>query len=138
MREFTTALSAPRDVDEDVITSPATFVIDRREITFRGATSAEVFTLMAAVSDTSTLAESVSTAINVLYELMEDDDRRWLRRRLFDRTDPMGPENIAEYVQALVEEWSARPTEDVSDSSASPERGGQPSKVKQRSGAKTS
>lgn len=137
MREFTTAVGAPSDGEEQ-ITSPVTFTIDGREVTFRGATSAEVFTLMAAVSDTASLAESISTSINVLYELMEDDDRRWLRRRLFDREDPMSPENIAEYVMALVEEWSARPTESPSGSSESPPPSGRPSKAKQRSGAKAS
>lgn len=138
MREFTTAVTSPRDEGEEHITSPVMFTIDGRPITFRGATSGEVFTLMAAVSDTATLAESISTSINVLYELMEDNDRRWLRRRLFDKNDPMGPEQVAEYITALVEEWSALPTESPDGSSESPPPSGEPSTAKRRSKAKTS
>lgn len=137
MREFSTAVTA-HDDSEDVVTSPVTFKIDGREVTFRGATSSEVFMLMAAVSDTSSLGESIATSINVLYELMEDNDRRWLKRRLFDRSDPMNPEQIAEYIHGLVEEWSARPTESPSDSLESSPPSGSGSTAKPRSKGKKS
>lgn len=141
MKEFTTALVSHVEGDsgeDDAVTAPVTFKIDDRVITFRGATSSEVFMLMAAVSDTQGLGESIATSINVLYELMSDEDRRWLKRRLFDRRDPMRPEHIAEYISALVEEWSGNPTESPSDSSPSPSQSGRQSKGKRRSEASTS
>lgn len=140
MKEFTTAVAnrPSKDTGEDAVTHPVTVKIDDREVTFRGATSSELFMLMAAISDTGTLSESIATSINVLYQLMEEDDRRWLKRRLFDPTDPMGPDDIAEYIGYLIEEWSARPTESPGDSSSSPSRTGQNSTARRSSKAKTS
>jgi hypothetical protein len=131
MKEFVTAIKAVESTDEAALGTPVTIKVDDREVTFSPATSGQIAILLAGASDSSTSVTGISSAINFFFSLLDnDDDRRYFKVRLLDRTDPFEAEDVTQIVMYLVEEWSGRPTKQPSDFLPSQESDGQKSTVK--------
>lgn len=71
--------------------------------------------------------EKVAGAVGFLDSVLEEEDRTYLRSRLFDRHDPFGPVHVLKIIEALMEEWTGRPTETPSGSTPSRRSGGRKS-----------
>lgn len=89
--------------------------------------------------DTPGIAAASAEVMNVFWELMDDQSRAHLRRRLRDRHDRFGLGDILNIIEWLVEEASARPTRSPSDSTPSPQANGRPStgSVRQRASTRS-
>lgn len=137
MKEFITA--ARRLEDEDVeVGHDVPFSVDGREIVAHAPTSSQFTLFMAAAVVGVSDADAIATSINFLFELLEPEDQRYLKRRLLVRNDDFGAEEIAEILSFLIEEWSGeRPTKPSSASANSRSRGTQSSTAKRRAGAST-
>ena len=59
-------------------------------------------------------------AQKLIGQISDDAGKKYFTDRLLDREDAFGPENIMEIMEALVEEWGARPTQSSSGSTVSP------------------
>jgi hypothetical protein len=82
--------------------------------------------------------DRVSIGVNLFFNLLRDArDSDFFRTRMFDRADPFGANEIAEIVQALIEEWSGDPTQESSDSTQSPPSTGASSTAPSRRKAST-
>lgn len=66
--------------------------------------------------------EQVGATVDFFFELLvEEKDRRYLWKRLKDRKDKFGMEQIEKIFEDLMEEWSARPTGPSSGSTQQPQ-----------------
>lgn len=89
--------------------------------------------LLLGVASESTDPGAASAAVmDVFWELLEEDTRRHLRRRLLARTDTFGLGDIMNIIEWLVEESAARPTTPSSGSTPSPGSTGRPSTASAR------
>src|SRR5690606_28261606 len=101
MREFTTAITSGTE-REPAEAPPVTVKIDGRDVTFLGPNTEELTMLMTAVSDTSSLDQSVSTSLNIVFDLIEKpEDARWFKGRLLNRKDPLNIAMVTEIVVHL-------------------------------------
>ena len=113
MREFKTAARAA-DGEGDVIE----FKVDDDVLRAHRPSEGQLAMVMAVIGDFSTTEEQVATIINFYVALLDDDSRRVAKRRLLiDRT--MDVIDVTHHIQFFVEEWSARPTRQSSDSTSS-------------------
>lgn len=119
IKEFTTAANAAVDEDAGEVGASVTVSIDGREVTFLPPTSGQLAVTLAGSGDMASEMEQVASTINFFFSLLDDRDSAYFRRRLFKRNDPFDVDNIAELVEYLIEEWSARPTKQPSDYLAS-------------------
>lgn len=131
MREFKTAAKQAED-PEDVVK----IKLDDVELISLRPTEGQMVMLMAAeASETRSGDSKVATTIDFALSIFDDESRRYLGRRLLDPTDSFGlgggddddGENgagLLDLIQAVVEEWSHRPTKPSSGSTSSPENGG--------------
>jgi hypothetical protein len=95
---------------------PIEVEIDDRKITFFPPDDGQFAIALAGTGDLVDNATMASTQINFFFSLIHDEkDHAHLRRRLFDWRDPFGVENVADVIEYLMEEWSARPTKQPSD-----------------------
>lgn len=124
MREFHTAVKANLDEDvEGVIEFP---IIEEdadgnevgRQIcrAFPPDTS-QVAVAMAGVGRHVETTVKVATIIDFFNEVLDDSSSAYMRRRLLDRRDPFGLEQVSEILKALMEEWTGRPTQEPQGSS---------------------
>ena len=86
---------------------------------------------MASAGDRNNLT-TAGMMINFVISLMEDEDARRLRGMLLDRTTDYGMEDLLDVFDALMEQWSSRPTQSSSDSSPSRQGTGRPSTANSR------
>ena len=118
MREFVTAAKAVQD-DGDTFGRDTMMKVDGREVWFMPATEGQMALLLS--TDMLPTTDRISIGVNLFFGLLRDDrDSDHFRGRMFDRKDPFGAGEIAEIVQALIEEWSGDPTQESSDSTGSP------------------
>lgn len=140
MREFQTAVSK---ADSTYTHDPALdtkFLHDGTEVTFHAPTPGQ-FALFTAMGVGHTGISEVSTFIALMFEFMDEDTKRYFRRRLLDSSDPfdaIGEGGLADIATGLIEEWSARPTQSPSGSSTPPGSTGRRSTAKRASKVKTS
>lgn len=114
MKQFRT--SAKNADPEAPIGEPLTVDIDEREITFLPPTSGQIAILLAGSDETHTDMESAAALINFFFSMIESDsDSTYMRKRLFDRRDPFGIDEISELIDYVMGEWSATPTRRPSD-----------------------
>ena len=138
MREFNTAAWAAQQTEktDETFGFPIEVPIDGRKVKFIGASTASISLVIA--SSQADVIQKVAAVTNFFFALVEkSEDKDWLRARLWDNNDPFGVGMIEAISMALIEEWSARPTQSASDSSSSPEPVGRKSTAKHRSGAST-
>jgi hypothetical protein len=118
MREFVTAAKAVQD-EGDTFGHDTMMKVDGREVWFMPATEGQMALLLS--TDMLPTTDRISIGVNLFFGLLRDDrDSDHFRTRMFDRKDPFGAGEIAEIVQALIEEWSGDPTQESSDSTPSP------------------
>jgi len=114
IKSFTTSGKSVEQ-NEAPIGQPVKVDMDGREVIFLPPTTGQWAVTMAGGSDTSSPADMVATQINFFFSMLEADDVSYFKHRLFDREDPFDVDNIAEIIEHLLEEWSARPTKQPSD-----------------------
>lgn len=131
MREFTTAAKDP--LEDDVIEVPIRrnpdvdpeYVPDLFVLKAYRPSDGQLAMLMASIGKGASEIDGVAGPMNFFDTLLDDDGRRYVTDRLFDRKDLFGPENIQEILEACVEEWGGRPTQPSSGSTASQPTDGQ-------------
>lgn len=103
------------DDNETPIGETLVIEIDERAITLTPPTTGQWAVYLAGSSDTSSSAEMMASQINFFFSLLDEDDARYAKRRLFHRDDAFDVDNVAEILEFAMEEWSARPTKQPSD-----------------------
>ena len=118
MKAFTTAAKAHRDGEEKV-GEKVSITLDDRKLTFIEPNSKTLLLLMSiyAEKDSGNQMLALGNSINLMFNLLEtDEDKNYLKRRMFDPRDDFGEEEISDIFRYLIEEWSGRPTEEPSAS----------------------
>ena len=108
--------SAARQEEPD---APLEFTLDDEKYQIFPPKDGQLALVMASMSDYAEDGEGVSTFINTFFALLEEDTKHALRRRLMDREDTFGVEQMMEILMWSVEEAAARPTKSSSASTAS-------------------
>lgn len=134
MREFVTAVTAESSrldhaTEDDA--QPVTYRVDGREVTFYPPSTSQLVMIVA--TEGAETNEMIANYINFFFGLLDPKDVAYFRKRLFSRTDDFGIVQIRDISSALIEEWSANPTQQPSDSSDSPQSTGRRSTAKRRS-----
>jgi hypothetical protein len=133
IKEFNTAAKRVDADDDAEIMADVEFMVDKRKIVAHGPTSSQMTLFMSAATGYGSDADAIATSINFLWELMEDEDARYLKRRLLKADDKFGADDIANILTYLIEEWSGgRPTKPSSGSANSRSRSGSGSTARQR------
>ena len=116
MKSFTTRAKA--EETEGKHGSPVDIMVDGRKLTFQAPEGKTFLMLMSiyAEIDSGNHLLALGSQINLLFNLLEGDDRHYMRRRMFDPKDPFGEEELLDIFRHLMEEWSGGPTEGQSDS----------------------
>lgn len=91
-----------------------------RIIVAQPPTSGQWTVFMATNASFASQTERIAGALNFFVSLLSSEDHSYIVARLFDRNDHFGPEHVSDILDALIEEWSGRPTEGPSDSASSP------------------
>lgn len=141
MREFVTAAAREED-DED---GKLIFTHDGEEVVFFRPSSGQMALMMSlgvgVTSKSKRGGESVARFIALFMELMDGDTQDYFESRLLDRRDTFdldGEGGIFDIWEYLVEEWSARPTNEPSGSQPSRRATGKASTAPSRAKASTS
>lgn len=125
MREFITAAEAAGENGED-FGSDITIKVDGRDVRIMPVNEGALAMLLA--SDSMPVHQKVSAAINFFFSILRDGhDEDYFKQRLFDRRDPFGGAQVAEIVEAVIEEWTGDPTQSSTDSTGSPPSTGESS-----------
>lgn len=128
MKEFVTAAEETIAEDEGSDGS-IQFLVDGWEVTAYKPGDGQLAVLMATTGRHSDGPEQMAGIINFFASVLDDASHSHLVKRLLDRRDPYGVEQVTETIEWLIEEWSGgRPTKSPSASSQSPKRAGQKSK----------
>lgn len=125
MKEFVTAVKEahdPDDMDEGLTVS-----IDGHILRYYKPTDGQVAVYFASSGRHAATNERVSAVINFFVEMFAKEDQPYLVDRLLDRDDPFGIDNVQEILEAMIEEWSGRPTPPSSVSTPSRTNGGRKS-----------
>lgn len=135
MKEFVRAAS---EDDTPLGNDPLLFKVGDDEFTAYPPTTAMFALFMASQSDTREVQDKVAGLVDFLDQLIDEEQRITFHRALLDRDHPLSFTMLQDIVEWLVEEWSARPTQESSDSSPQQRTGGRTSTGKRRSTAKSS
>jgi hypothetical protein len=68
--------------------------------------------------------EMIAGIINFFVEILDEETHQYIVSRLLDRRDPFGIDQVQGIIRWLMEEWSGRPTQSSSGSTASPQSDG--------------
>jgi len=122
---FSTAVSAEVAADrkQAEVGPPIKVMIDGEEVWFNAPTSAQFAMMLTGIQGST--PEAVAAMINFFFFLLRDEDKkREFRSRLWHPEDPFDEVVVARIGKALIERWSARPTQSPSGSSSSPSPSG--------------
>jgi hypothetical protein len=120
MREFVTAVKAATEPVEQ----GEEFTIDSHPVRCFKPTEGQVAIYMAESGRHSTDNDRTAAVINFFMGLFEPDDQAYLANRLLDRDDAFGLGQISEILNAMMEDWSGRPTQPSTGSTPSRSKGG--------------
>jgi len=120
VKEFTTA-AREVDVSPDEVME---FVVDGETCRCFQPSNGQLAILLASISSTQSWTNQVAGVINFFDAVLDDDSRTYITRRLLDRQDQFGLDEVQDIIEWMVEEWAARPTPSPSASTPSPPRGG--------------
>lgn len=138
MKEFLTAAKDTLgEVDED---SKITFKHDGKDITFFEPSTGQQ-AIMLAMGGRTMDVKTMGTFIQLFFEMADNDTARYLQGRLLDREDTFdvgGEGGIFDLFEAITEEWSARPTRELSGSPSRRRATGRASTGSSRAKASTS
>lgn len=96
--------------------------------------SSTTFMMLLATVRAGTSMETVSDIINGFMSLLDTEDSREVRGRLFDRDDPLNMDGITDAFTYAIEQWSARPTNAPGRSPSSRSSAGKRSPAKRSTG----
>lgn len=102
--------------------------IERETMRALPPTAAQVAVVAAGLGRHTPTMEKIATAIDFFYEVMDENSAAYVRRRLLDRYDPFGIDEVSAITRWMFEEWSGNPTNGSSGSSQSPPTNGRSSK----------
>lgn len=108
--------SAARQEEPDV---PLEFTLDGETYHIYPPKDGQLALVMASMSDYADDGEGVATFINTFFALLDDETNHALHRRLMDREDTFGVEQMMEILMWVVEESTDRPTKSSPASTAS-------------------
>lgn len=117
MLEFTTAV---KEIEDDVEEETVEYDLDGVMMTAFRPTGGQFAMLMAMTTKYSSEEEAVAGLITMFVNMHDDQSQAHIVNRLFDRKDSFDIGDVDKITRALIEEWSARPTESPSDSPSSP------------------
>ena len=128
MKAFTTAAQAADVAPDEMIE----FTIDGEECNAFQPSNGQLAVLLASISSTQSWTHQVAGVINFFDAVLDEDSSAYVTRRLLDRRDQFGIDEVQAIIEWLVEEWSARPTPSPSGSTPSPPKGGRKSTPRTR------
>lgn len=131
MREFTTQGKKVVSPLENPVA--VTFSLDGEELTAYPPSAGQLAYLVASQADSRDVSEQMAAMIDFVDGILDENGRDMFRTRLLDRDDPFDIDDVERILEALMEEWSTRPTMPSSASSSSPASGGRRSTAKPRS-----
>lgn len=134
MKEIKTAAKRQVRNEEDSFTFPVQEtdiqIVDGQEVevvthtqqcvTNRPTEGQLVFLLAAEASETRSTESRMAGMVDFALAIFDEPTRRYFGGRLLDPEDGFGFSDFMDIVQAVVEEWSNRPTKLSSDSTSSP------------------
>jgi hypothetical protein len=120
MKEFTTAAQSVDAQPDEVME----FTIDGQECQAFQPSNGQLAVLLASISSTQQWTNQVAGVINFFDAVLDEESSAYVTRRLLDRRDPFGIDDVQAIIEWMVEEWSARPTPQPSGSTPSRPRGG--------------
>lgn len=124
MKEFTTAVEHAEQGDND---EGMEFGVDGVMCRAYRPSDGQLAFLMASTGRHSSDQEQIAGLINFFVAVLDDRSQTYIINRLLDRKDKFGVENVQSIMEWMIEEWSGRPTQQPSGSTASPPSGGQKS-----------
>jgi hypothetical protein len=136
VRDFSTAGQGNKSAFDGA--QPIEFKIDDDEFIAYPPTPGQAALFMAAQAKNRDVADSVAGVIDFFDGLLDEDGQALFHQRLLDRDDSLDFDIVSEIIEALFEEWSARPTQPSSASTSSRKSAGSRSTAKPRSRATTS
>ena len=95
-----------------------------KDITFYEPTGGQIMAMSLLAEDRGDLMGMARDVSRLLMNLMDEEDAAHFRAALVHWSEPLPPDALAAIVRRLTEEWTARPTEPLSESSPSAQRGG--------------
>lgn len=116
MKEFTRA--AEQD-DSPLGDEPLEFKIGGDQFTVYPPTTAMFALFLASQAETRSIQDQMAGVVDLLDGLLEPDQRPTFHKRLLDRKHPLDFEVLQDIIAWLLEEWTARPTQESPDSSTS-------------------
>lgn len=129
MREFTTAVKQAHDPETQEEEVKGSLVkIDGRECTYHRPQGGQLAMFMSGVGRYASAWDRIAAVTDMFLGCFTKDDREWLASRLLDPDDEFGAEQMEEILEAMIEEWSGRPTDAASASGGSQRNGGKNSK----------
>jgi hypothetical protein len=128
VKEFSTAVNAALEPQELV-----PFMVDGVELHAYYPTEGQIAVATAAMTAYSKDYEKVAAIINFFVGVLDEKSHQHLVGRLLDRNDTFGADEVNNIMEWLIEEWTARPTQSPSGSTASPSNGGRKSTGSARS-----
>lgn len=120
MKEFTTAVERSTDDDTKI-----EFKIDGEDVVAFLPQGGQLAMLLASVGRGQTEEQRIAGYINFFVNVLDKKAANLVERRLLDREDPFGIDQVEEILDWLVLEWSAHPTQSPSGSASSPQDAGQ-------------
>lgn len=120
MLEFTTDLKAKTEEQEAVEADVIEFKVDGQILRAYPPTASQIAVAVAGTGKRVPFERKIQTVVDFFVRILDDEDAAYVTERLLDRSDPFGLEQIEQIMKGLMEEWSARPTQPSSDSSATP------------------
>lgn len=132
MKEFTR--SAQQD-DSPLGDEPLEFTIGGDEFIVYPPTTAMFALFLASQADNRSIPDQMAGVVDMIDNLLEPSQRSTFHKRLLDREHPLDFDVLQEIIEWMLEEWSARPTQQSSDSSSSRKTAGRKSTAKRASTA---
>jgi hypothetical protein len=136
VRDFSTSGQGNKSAFEGA--QPIEFRVDDDVFVAYPPTPGQAALFMAAQAKNRDVADNVAGVIDFFDGMLDEEGQALFRQRLLDREDSLDFDTVSEIIEALFEEWSARPTQPSSASSSSRKSVGQRSTAKPRSRATTS
>lgn len=124
MREFTTAIEEAHD---DTRKDPQQMMLDGRVLTYYFPTEGQYLMFTADTGRRAPGPQMLGATVDLFVGLFAHEDQIYLSGRLLDTSDPFGYEQLQEMFEAIIEDWSGRPTQPSADSSTSQTSGGRKS-----------
>lgn len=131
LKTFSTAAKSVEDNDapigvpiEVTMEAEPRVKLEEKTVTFIPPTTGQWAVTLAGQGDTTEGSEKIASQINFFFSMLDEKDEVYFKQRLFNREDPFDIDNVAEIIDYLMEEWSARPTKLSSVSSDSPPSAG--------------